>query len=117
MQDCSMQEIFMAFISIAKVEELPPGERIIVEIGEQWIAVFNVGGKFYAIEDICTHDGGPLAEGEIIQGSVECPRHGAMFDLETGRPTFPAVKPVARFAVQVENSEIQIDAENVINNV
>lgn len=107
----------MAFISIAKAAELTPGERIVVEIEEQWIAVFNVDGRYYAVEDICTHDGGPLSEGEIIGNQIECPRHGALFDLETGKPTLPAVKPIARFAVRIEQDEVQIDVETILNKV
>ncbi|MFP4323053.1 MAG: Rieske (2Fe-2S) protein [Anaerolineales bacterium] len=107
----------MAYITIASVEELPPGKRIVVEIDDLWVAVFNVDGTFYAIEDVCTHDGGPLAEGELDEADkvVVCPRHGARFSLKTGKPTFPAVKPVARFAVQVVDNDIQIDVEQRVN--
>lgn len=108
----------MAFESVANVSELPDGERIVVEMddGELWVAIFNVNGKLYAIEDLCTHDDGPLAEGEIVSDGpgVECPRHGAIFSLETGKPTFPAVKPVRRFAVQVEGDDVQVDLTQVL---
>ncbi len=103
------------YVTVATVDQLPPGERIVVEIGEMYVAVFNVGGKFYAIEDFCTHDEGPLAEGELHADAdnpkIECDRHGATFELKTGKPTFPAVVPVSRFAVQVRDSEIQVNVD------
>lgn len=105
----------MAFETVVRVDELPAGERIVVELGEKWVALFNVDGKYYAIEDACTHDDGPLAEGELRGLELECPRHGAIFNLESGRPTFPAVKPVARYAVQVVGDEVQIDVEQRLN--
>ncbi len=107
----------MAYITIAAADELPPGERIVVEIDDLWVAVFNVDGALYAIEDVCTHDGGPLAEGDLdkVDKVVICPRHGARFNLEDGKPTFPAVKPVARFAVQVADGKVQVDVEQRLN--
>jgi 3-phenylpropionate/trans-cinnamate dioxygenase ferredoxin subunit len=105
----------MAFQTIAKSSELPSGERIVVEIGEHWVAVFNVGGKLYAVEDLCTHDDGPLAEGLLNGATIECPRHGAIFDLATGKPTFPAVKPVPRYAVQINGDDVQVDVEQRLN--
>src|SRR5215207_11318924 len=73
----------MAFTTVATINEVPDGEWIVVEMGEHWVAVFNVNGRLYAIEDICTHDGGPLAEGDLHGLTIECPRHGATFSLET----------------------------------
>jgi 3-phenylpropionate/trans-cinnamate dioxygenase ferredoxin subunit len=105
------KESKMAFVSIVKAQDLPDGERIVVELGELWVAVFNVGGRYYAIEDACTHDDGPLAEGELEGMEIACPRHGARFHLETGKATFPAVKPAARFAVRVEGEDVQVDIE------
>lgn len=106
----------MAFKTVASLDELGEGQRIVVEIGDLYVAIFNVGGNFYAVEDVCTHDGGPLAEGDLHgpadDPSIECPRHGAHFRLKTGKPTFPAVIPVDRFAVQVDGNEVQIDVEN-----
>ena len=64
----------------------PPGGKKLVEVDGRAIAVFNVDGAFHAIDDVCTHDGGPLAEGELIGCEIECPRHGARFDVRTGRP-------------------------------
>lgn len=103
------------FVTVATVDQLPSGERIVVEIEEMYVAVFNVGGNFYAIEDVCTHDEGPLGEGKIHDNGdnpkVECERHGATFELKTGKPTFPAVVPVARFLVRVEGDEVQVNID------
>jgi 3-phenylpropionate/trans-cinnamate dioxygenase ferredoxin subunit len=107
----------LAFEAVATVNQLPPGERIVVEMGERYIAVFNVDGNLYAIEDVCTHDGGPLGEGELLDDEpqnpkVECERHGATFELTSGKPTFPAVVPVDRFPVKIEGDNILVDPEN-----
>jgi 3-phenylpropionate/trans-cinnamate dioxygenase ferredoxin component len=97
------------FVAIAKTDEVKPGERIVVEIGRYWIAVFNIDGTYYAIADVCTHDDGPLAEGELTGCEIECPRHGARFDVRTGKVTAPpAVIDVPRFDVRVEGDEIQV---------
>jgi 3-phenylpropionate/trans-cinnamate dioxygenase ferredoxin subunit len=101
------------FITVAAVDQLPPGERLVAAVDELYIAVFNVGGRLYAIEDACTHDDGPLIEGRLIDDpdnpKIECDRHGATFELKTGKPTFPAVLPARRFPVRIEGDEIQID--------
>ena len=76
-----------SFVKVATRGELPRGGKKLVEIDGRAIAVFNVDGVFYAIDDVCTHDGGPLAEGELIGCEIECPRHGARFDVRTGRPS------------------------------
>lgn len=104
------------FITVASTDQLPSGQRIVVEVGETYIAVFNVGGIFYAIEDVCTHDEGPLAEGTLRDESsdnpkIECERHGATFEFKTGKPTFPAVLPVKRFPIRVEGNQVQINVE------
>ncbi len=87
-------------IDVCPLSELPPGERRLVEWEDLEIGVFNCGGELLAIEDRCSHDNGPLAEGELDEASctVECPRHGSLFDLRTGRPrTLPAYVPVDTF--------------------
>ena len=98
------------FITVATTDEIKPGERIIFEIGRHWIAVFNVDGKYYAIEDLCTHDDGPVAEGRLHGFEIECPRHGACFDIRDGRVTMPpAVIPIPVYPVRVEGTEIQLE--------
>lgn len=105
----------MAYQTVAQVDELPSGKRIVLEVGELWVAVFNVGDKYYALEDRCTHDEGSFEEAEFDSTHVECPRHGARFDFETGKPTLPATSPVPRFAVRVEDGQVQVDLEQQLN--
>ena len=89
----------------------PPGQvKVIMPRGER-IALCNVDGELYAIDDVCTHDGGPLGEGELVGDQIECPRHGALFDVKTGRAvTLPAVLPVDTYEVRVADGEIQVRA-------
>jgi 3-phenylpropionate/trans-cinnamate dioxygenase ferredoxin subunit len=101
-------------IDVCPVSELPPGERRIVEWEDLEIGVFNCDGTLYAIEDRCSHDDGPLAEGEFDQGkcTVECPRHGSLFDLKTGKPlTLPAYVPVDTFPVIIEEETIKLEVD------
>lgn len=100
------------WVRVAKASEIPPGGRTIVEADGTFVAVFNVGGKFYSIEDVCTHDGGPVAEGDLDEYEIECPRHGARFDIRTGKVlSFPAVVPVPAYEVKVEGDEIYVNIE------
>jgi nitrite reductase/ring-hydroxylating ferredoxin subunit len=100
------------FVTVGPTTELNPGERMIVQIGRVWVAIFNVDGQFYAIQDVCTHDGGPLAEGPLIGCEIECPRHGARFDLRDGHVTAPpALVPVPVYDVRVLDGQIQVAAK------
>ena len=77
------------------------------------IAVFNFDGSFYAIDDVCTHDGGPLAEGRLSGCEIQCPRHGARFDVRTGKPLcMPAIEPVTAHHVEVRGDEIYVAIED-----
>jgi 3-phenylpropionate/trans-cinnamate dioxygenase ferredoxin subunit len=101
-------------IEVCPVDELQPGQRRLVEWEDLEIGVFNCGGNLYAIEDRCSHDDGPLAEGEFDEGActVECPRHGSLFDLKTGKPmTLPAYVPVDTFPVIIEDETIKLEVE------
>jgi 3-phenylpropionate/trans-cinnamate dioxygenase ferredoxin component len=101
-------------IDVCTVSELPTGERKLVEWEDLEIGVFNCRGEYFAIEDRCSHDDGPLAEGEFDAGTctVECPRHGSLFDLRTGRPkTLPAYEPVETFLVRVEADTVKLEVE------
>lgn len=99
------------FVSVATVDELQPGERMVVELGRHWVAIFNVEGTYYAIEDVCTHDDGPLAEGELDGCIITCPRHGATFDIRTGKVlTAPAMVDVKSYEVQIKGNDIQVKA-------
>jgi 3-phenylpropionate/trans-cinnamate dioxygenase ferredoxin subunit len=98
------------FVTIATTDEIKPGERLVVEIGRHWVAVFNIDGTYYAVRDVCTHDDGPLAEGAVYGCEIECPRHGARFDLRTGAVTAPpAVRPVPTYVVRVVGDDIQLE--------
>ena len=99
-------------IDVCRLSELPPGARRIVEWEDLEIGVFNCGGELLAIEDRCSHDNGPLAEGELDQATctVECPRHGSLFDLRTGAPrSLPAYVPVDTFPVLVEDDIVKLE--------
>jgi 3-phenylpropionate/trans-cinnamate dioxygenase ferredoxin component len=101
-------------IDVCPVSDLPPGARRIVEWEDLEIGVFNCGGDLLAIEDRCSHDNGPLAEGEFDEASctVECPRHGSLFDLRSGAPkTLPAYVAVDTFPVRVEDDMIKLEVD------
>ena len=102
----------MALVNVAPLDEFPPGSVKIVRSGEIAVGVYNLGGELYAIEDRCSHDNGPLAEGDFDadEGVAICPRHGAHIDIRTGRPlTLPAVLPVETFPVVVEDGIVKVD--------
>jgi 3-phenylpropionate/trans-cinnamate dioxygenase ferredoxin subunit len=100
-------------ITVCRVDELPEGTMRLVEADGRKIGVFRCGdGELYAIEDRCSHDDGPLAEGEFDAAActVECPRHGSLFDLRSGRPkTLPAYLPVDTLEARIENDEVKLD--------
>ena len=99
------------FVKVAKVSDLPPGERKLIDFEDVSVAVFNIDGEYYCIEDVCTHDGGPLAEGNLDGYSIECPRHGALFDVRDGRVlSMPAVVPVPAYRVKVEGEDIFVES-------
>ena len=102
----------MAELTVGRVEEIPPGEVKIVRAGQLAIGVYNLNGEYYAIEDRCSHDDGPLAEGDFEpeEGVAICPRHGSRFDIRTGRPlTLPAYLPVETFDVKVEDGLVKVE--------
>jgi 3-phenylpropionate/trans-cinnamate dioxygenase ferredoxin component len=99
-------------VEVAKLEDIPAGKLRVVEAGGQRIALCNFDGTIYAIADECTHDRGPLDQGELIGREVECPRHGARFDIETGRATrLPAVRPVKTYPVVISDGSIAVQVE------
>ncbi len=105
----AVDESLYTFYALGSVDEVPPGERIFIEIGDTPVVVFNVGGQFYAIGDVCTHDGGPLGDGELEDYQVICPRHGARFDIRTGEAlTLPAVTPTTWYPTRVVDGQIEI---------
>jgi 3-phenylpropionate/trans-cinnamate dioxygenase ferredoxin subunit len=100
-------------MDVCSAAELPSGEMKLVETPDGVkIGVFNCDGKLHAIEDRCSHDDGPLAEGtfDAATCTVECPRHGSLFDLTTGRPkTLPAYQPVATYPVTIEDDQVKLE--------
>jgi len=101
-------------IDICAVSELPPGEHRLVEWEDLEIGIFNCNGELLAIEDRCSHDDGVLLDGEVDAEActVECPRHGSVFDLRTGKPlNLPAYVPVDTFPVSVEGDMIQVEVD------
>jgi 3-phenylpropionate/trans-cinnamate dioxygenase ferredoxin subunit len=102
----------VADIDVAPVEELPPGSVKIVVAGPLSIGVYNLDGEFYALEDRCSHDDGPLCEGDfdLEEGIAICPRHGANIDIRSGRAlTLPAIEPVDTFPVRVEDGVVKVN--------
>lgn len=97
------------FVKVAKTSDLAPGEKMLVEYDGMPVGLFNIDGQFYAIDDVCTHDGGPLVEGELHGDVIVCPRHGARFDVKTGSVrTLPAYAPVGTYQVRIEGDDILI---------
>ena len=98
------------FVRVASVDEIPEGRAIVVDIDYDSLALARVDGEVYCIDNICTHDGGPLGEGELDGTTLECPRHGARFDVCTGRAmTFPAVVPVNTYDVRIDGTDVLVD--------
>ena len=95
------------FVKVGVIAELSPGGKKLLDIDGRAVALFNVDGTFYAIDDVCTHDGGPLAEGQLRGCEIECPRHGARFDVRSGAALcMPAFEPVTTHDVKVEDSAV-----------
>ncbi len=102
----------LTYYPICAVEDLPPGERLFIELDDEPVVIFNIVGDYYAIADVCTHDMGPLGEGEVEDHQVICPRHGARFDIRTGEVlTLPAVQGVASYRVRVVDGMVEIGVE------
>ena len=102
----------MPWVRVGPVAELPPGEMKLVDAGAVTVGVYNIDGEVLALEDRCSHDDGPLCEGDWDpdEGVVVCPRHGSNFDIRTGVPlSLPAFEPVETYPVRVENGTIEVD--------
>lgn len=98
------------FVKVAKTDDLPAGTARMVEVSGKEIALFNVDGSFYAIDNTCTHVGGPLSEGEIEGSEVTCPWHGGVFDVTTGQVLgSPPASNVNRYNVRVEGSDVEVE--------
>jgi nitrite reductase/ring-hydroxylating ferredoxin subunit len=98
------------FTKIAKADDIPPGQARMFEVGGKSIALFNVDGLFYAIDDTCTHRGGPLSEGELSGKEITCPWHRAVFDVTTGevlRP--PAPRGISSYRTRVDGEDVEVE--------
>lgn len=99
----------LEYIPVATTDEVGNGQRLLLNVGDISLAVFNIAGSYFAIADICSHDGGPLAEGEVEDSTIECPRHGGAFDLKSGKATRPpAVEDIPAYPVRVEGDQILV---------
>ena len=97
------------FTRVCDVAEVPDPGKTLVEVGGEMVALFHVDGAWHAIDDVCTHDGGPLADGELRNHTIACPRHGAKFDIRTGAAlTMPAVRPTRAHEVKVEDGGVWV---------
>jgi 3-phenylpropionate/trans-cinnamate dioxygenase ferredoxin subunit len=97
------------FVEIAPASELPNGERLFLEVGGKSIVIFNMAGQFFAIGDICSHDQGPVGEGDIEGFNIVCPRHGGEFDIRTGKAMqLPVVEDIPAYPVRVAEGMIQV---------
>lgn len=97
------------FFEIAPVDELPNGERMFVDIGDAPVVIFNIAGQYFATGDVCSHDDGPVGDGELEGFNIICPRHGAEFDARNGKAvSMPAVVDIPAYPVQVRNGMIYL---------
>ena len=97
------------FKTVAKLNDVKKGQVKTFKVNGHHVALCNVEGTYFATQDLCTHDGGPLGEGELIDHEIECPRHGGRFDVRTGEVTaLPPMFPIKTFPVRVEGDEIQV---------
>lgn len=97
------------FLPVAKSSDLPDPGSMLVEVEDRLVVLIHAAGHFYALDDVCTHDGGPLSDGPLDakEGTIACPRHGAKFDIKTGAAvTMPATKPTMAHEVKVEGDQI-----------
>lgn len=97
------------FVRVASVQDIEDPGRMLVEVNDTLLVIIHAGGQFYCLEDVCTHDGGPLAEGELDGVELACPRHGAKFDIRNGHAlTMPATKPTRCFETRVEGDDVLV---------
>jgi 3-phenylpropionate/trans-cinnamate dioxygenase ferredoxin subunit len=100
------------FVTVARTTDIEPGRVKYVEVEDFRLAICNVGGVFYCIEDVCTHDGGHLGQGELEGDVIMCPRHGAQFNVATGKVVrMPASAPVETFPIEIDGNEIKVGLE------
>lgn len=97
------------FVAVCKVSDLPEDGRMVAEVEDRLVAIFRVDGRYYALDDVCTHDGGTLADGPLVDFAIACPRHGAKFDIRDGRVlSMPATKDTVAHEVKVEGNQVLV---------
>lgn len=97
------------FIKIARTSDVPDPGKTVLEVEDRIVVLIHAGGQFYCIDDVCTHDDGPLSEGALADHAIACPRHGAKFDVRDGRAlTMPATEPTAVHQVKVEGDDVLV---------
>ena len=101
------------YIKVASEHEVAEGQAKVFEVNDSRVLLCKVGGQCYAIADVCTHDGGPLGEGDLDGHEIICPRHGARFDVRTGAVlAFPAIMPVESYPLKVEGGNVLVQMDN-----
>ncbi|MGD0115706.1 MAG: non-heme iron oxygenase ferredoxin subunit [Dehalococcoidia bacterium] len=96
-------------VKAAATRDVPLGTVKVVEVSGRRIALCNVGGEYFAVDDVCTHDGGPLGSGRLCDGEIECPRHGGRFDIRSGRATvFPAINAIPTYPVSLNEGNVML---------
>lgn len=97
------------FVPVAKTHEIPASGKLSLEIEDRFVVLVRIEDQYYCVDDVCTHDGGPLGEGELQDHCLVCPRHGAKFDVTSGRAvTMPATEPIATHEVKVQDNQILV---------
>ena len=100
------------FLPVCKTGDIPDPGKKVFEVGGQFVVVFHVEGRFWALDDCCTHDDGPLGEGELDGHAIACPRHGAKFDIRDGRVlSMPATRPTPAYSTKVDNDIVYVEVE------
>jgi 3-phenylpropionate/trans-cinnamate dioxygenase ferredoxin subunit len=104
-----VDEAKLEYIPVGSTDEIKDGERLFIEIDEKPIVIINIGGQYYAIADVCSHDDGPVGEGAIEGFEIICPRHGAHFDIRTGKVlALPAFVDIPAYPVRVVGDQVEI---------
>jgi 3-phenylpropionate/trans-cinnamate dioxygenase ferredoxin subunit len=97
------------FIKVANVADIPDPGKQTLEVDDNLVVLLHIDGQFYCIDDVCTHDGGPLGEGELCDHAIACPRHGAKFDVRTGKAvTMPATEATLVHEVKIEGNAVYV---------
>lgn len=100
----------MSWHRVADETEIEPGTAVVVTAGGKRIALCNTGESLYAIDDMCSHDRGPLNQGKLIGNRIECPRHGAQFDVVTGKAlTLPAIRPIKTYNLRIKDGAVEVE--------